>query len=223
MRLRKNTHKSLFVFDFDGTIADTMEPSIKIMNSMAEEFGYRRIERDELEWLRSRTMWQFIRHLKIPLRKISKILHRAQDEMARNILEVPIIPGMSEVLRELKGLGHQIGIMTSNSKENVDALLQHNDLELFDFKLCSVKLRKKARNLKLLRRQHKVRCRNMLYVGDECRDVRAAKKARVKCAAVTWGFNNAKILRKFRPHFLISEPSDLLAACHAVVPVKVAY
>ena len=84
-------------------------------------------------------MWQFIRHLKIPLRKISKILHRAQDEMARNILEVPIIPGMSEVLRELKGLGHQIGIMTSNSKENVDALLQHNDLELFDFKLCSVK------------------------------------------------------------------------------------
>ena len=62
----------------------------------------------------------------------------------------------------------------------------------------------------------------MLYVGDECRDVRAAKKARVKCAAVTWGSIMQKILRKFRPHFLISEPSDL-TACHAVLPVKVAY
>ena len=59
MRLRKKTHKSLFVFDFDGTIADTMEPSIKIMNSMAEEFGYRRIERDEL--MVKRTLG-FIRH-----------------------------------------------------------------------------------------------------------------------------------------------------------------
>ncbi len=222
MRRRKKTYRSLFVFDFDGTIADTLAPSVNILNSMADEFGYRRIEGEELEWLRSRTMWQFIRHLKIPLRKISKILHRAQDEMARNILDVQIIPGMSEVLRELKGVGHQVGIMTSNTRENVEALLQHNDLELFDFKLCSVKLRKKARNLKRLRRHHKVRCRNTLYVGDECRDVRAAKKARVKCAAVTWGFNNAKVLRKYRPHFLLNEPGDLLAACRAVLPVEVA-
>ena len=218
LRSKKN-HSSLFVFDFDGTIADTLAPAIKIMNAMSDEFGYRRIDADELEWLRSRTMWQFIRHLKIPLRKISKILHQAQEEMTRNILDVQIFPGMPEVLRELKGLGHQIGIMTSNSSQNVDALLRHHDLELFDFKLCSVKLRKKARNLKYLRRHHKVRCRNMLYVGDECRDVRAAKKARVKCAAVTWGFNNAKVLRKFRPHFLLTDPEELLDACRAVLPV----
>ena len=120
-----------------------MEPSIKIMNSMAEEFGYRRIERDELEWLKPHHV-AVHSALEDSSTQDFKILHRAQDEMARNILEVPIIPGMSEVLRELKGLGHQIGIMTSNSKENVDALLQHNDLELFDFKLCSVKLRKEG-------------------------------------------------------------------------------
>ena len=213
MPLKKNKQRSLLVFDFDGTIADTMVQSIRIMNRLADEFGFRRIEEDELEWLRSRTLWQFIRHLKIPIRKISKILHCAQAEMTRNILEVKLFPGMPEVIRELRDMGHHIGIMTSNSMENVSTLLHQHDLEVFDFMLCSVKLRKKARNLKHLRRLHKVRSRNVLYIGDECRDVRAARKARVKMAAVTWGFNNGEVLGKFRPHYLLSDPEELLAAC----------
>ncbi len=213
---RKHNERYLLVFDFDGTIAATRTHSIEIMNRLAEDFGFRRIEEKELDRLRSLTLWQFIRHLKIPIRKISKILHRAQEEMTRNILQIKLVPGIGDVIRQLKDMGHSIGIMTSNSRENVTALLQHHDLEVFDFMLCSVKLRKKARNLKRLRRAHKVRSRNFLYVGDECRDVRAAKKARVRVAAVTWGFNNGKILRKFRPHYVLSEPGQLLDVCQGL-------
>ncbi len=211
--MRRPNNSKLLVFDFDGTIADTMVQSIKIINHLADEFGFRQIKDDELEWLRSRTLWQFVRHLKIPIRKISKILHRAQEEMTRNILEVRLIPEMSEVIHELRTMGHSIGIMTSNTLENVSALLKQNDLEVFDFTHCSVKLRKKARNLKRIRRKHKVPRRNVLYIGDECRDVRAARKARVNMAAVTWGFNNGEALSRYRPQFLLSEPQELLKIC----------
>ena len=209
----KKKDSSLLVFDFDGTIADTLMPSIRILNGLSEEFGFRSITEGELDFLRGRTLWQFIRHLRIPIRKISKIMHRAQSEMAKNISDVQIVPGMSEVLNELKKRGYVIGIMTSNSLENVGKLLQLNDLDIFDFKLCSVKLRKKAGRLKKLRRMHKVRRKNVLYVGDECRDVRAAHKARVKCAAVSWGFNDQEVLSKFKPNYLLSEPLELLEVC----------
>ena len=209
----KKKNSSLLVFDFDGTIADTLMPSIRILNELADEFGFRSIKEGELEFLRGRTLWQFIRHLRIPIRKISKILHRAQAEMAKGISDVQIVSGMEVVLHELKERGYVLGIMTSNSLENVTKLLQINDLDIFDFKLCSVKLRKKAGRLKRLRRMHEVRRSNVLYIGDECRDIRAAHKARVKCAAVSWGFNDGSILGKFKPHYLLSNPEELLEVC----------
>jgi phosphoglycolate phosphatase len=209
----KKKDSSLLVFDFDGTIADTLEHSIQILNDLSAEFGFKRIEDGELEYLRGRTLWQFVRHLRIPIRKITKILRRAQAEMSNGIMEIQVFPGMAEVLRELKGRGYVIGLMTSNSIDNVTKLLDLYDLDIFDFKMCSVKLRKKAGRLRRLRRAHRVRKQNVLYIGDECRDIRAAHKARVKSAAVSWGFNDKQILRSFNPNYLLSEPSDLLEVC----------
>jgi phosphoglycolate phosphatase len=49
-----------------------------------------------------------------------------------------------------------------------------------------------------------------VYVGDETRDVEAARKAGMRSAAVTWGFNSRELLEKSRPDFLIDRPGELL-------------
>jgi phosphoglycolate phosphatase-like HAD superfamily hydrolase len=49
----------------------------------------------------------------------------------------------------------------------------------------------------------------MIYIGDEIRDVKAAKKAAIPVAAVGWGFNSAGALEAFSPDFLLSHPDDL--------------
>lgn len=50
----------------------------------------------------------------------------------------------------------------------------------------------------------------VIYVGDETRDVEAAKKVGVKVIAVTWGINSEKILRKQNPDYLIVKPKELI-------------
>ena len=52
--------------------------------------------------------------------------------------------------------------------------------------------------------------RETVYVGDETRDVQAARFALIKVVSVTWGFNTKEILRKQRPYYLIDEPKQLL-------------
>jgi phosphoglycolate phosphatase len=55
----------------------------------------------------------------------------------------------------------------------------------------------------------------MLYVGDELRDVQACKKIGVKIAAVTWGFDSAPLLAASKPDLLCHSPAafaDLLRA-----------
>jgi phosphoglycolate phosphatase len=50
----------------------------------------------------------------------------------------------------------------------------------------------------------------MLYVGDEIRDIKAAKKAEVPMAAVTWGFNSPESLHAQSPEHVITSPHELL-------------
>ena len=50
----------------------------------------------------------------------------------------------------------------------------------------------------------------VLYVGDETRDIEAAKESGLRMAAVTWGYNSAGALAALNPEHLLNSPSELL-------------
>ena len=53
----------------------------------------------------------------------------------------------------------------------------------------------------------------VIYVGDEVRDIEAGRKAGIEVAAVTWGLNSRSLLQRYRPTLLVEEPKELLRAC----------
>jgi phosphoglycolate phosphatase len=46
-------------------------------------------------------------------------------------------------------------------------------------------------------------------VGDETRDIDAAREAGVQCAAVTWGIHSRQVLQKHAPAAIIDKPEEL--------------
>ena len=54
-------------------------------------------------------------HLQVPFLKIPAIVARARKELNQNIHSIDIVEGLEKVLADLKTLGHQIGILTTNS------------------------------------------------------------------------------------------------------------
>ena len=50
----------------------------------------------------------------------------------------------------------------------------------------------------------------MFYIGDETRDIDAAKQCGISAVAVTWGFNSEAIIAKHNPHYLVRHPKDIL-------------
>ena len=118
---------------------------------------------------------------------------------------------MPEALRELQTLGFSLGIITSNTEVNVQIFLRSHGLELFDFVRCSSKLLGKARMIRsVIRRQH-VRAADILFVGDETRDIEASKKVGIRIAAVTWGYNSRRSLEAMKPDFVFESPQELVA------------
>lgn len=204
----------LILFDFDGTVADTLEISHGILNDLAREFGFRELPKEELEAARAMKTRQFIRHLGIRSWSVPSISKRGLQLLHERIHLVQPIRGMPETLAGLRGQGHRLGILTSNSEANVSAFLERHDLPHFDFVRTSSKLFGKDREMKKLLKSEKIAARDVLYVGDETRDIEAAKIAGLRMAAVSWGYNSSEALLSLAPDYLLSSPGELLSLHH---------
>lgn len=202
--------KRLILFDFDGTIANTMAQALKISNRLAAEFGYRTLDPEEIEGLRDKSLFELLHFMQVPFTKLPLILAKARNEMRNVITEAETIPGLRAVLEHLHKHGHRMGILTTNSEENVREFLKHNGIGSFDFIQSSSLIWGKHHGLKKILRHERIRPNQMAYVGDETRDIEAAKRANIPMIAVVWGYNSERALRKADPDHLVKQPSELL-------------
>ena len=199
------------VFDFDGTIADTLGETRRIFNEIAPDYGIRQVEEHELDHLRHLTLKQLLSHLRIPKRRVPALISRGTGMMRGNITRLQMIEGMTEVIVEMRRHVRSFGILTSNATANVELFLQTHGLrENFDFISSTSKLTGKAKHLRAIRKTFSLRHEEMLYIGDELRDVKASQKAGIPIAAVTWGFNSRESLAAEKPDYLFDHPADFL-------------
>ena len=104
-----------------------------------------------------------------------------------------------------------MGILSSNIQENIEAFLEvHGMRDQFTFISSIGRLTGKARHLRAIARTFSLKPDEIIYVGDEIRDLRAARKAGVDVIAVTWGLNSHASLSRERPTFLVEKPCELL-------------
>jgi phosphoglycolate phosphatase len=201
----------IVIFDFDGTIADTFDAVLRITSQLAAELGYQPPTPEEVQRLRNLDSREIIKQSKVPLFRLPFLLKRLKTELRQEIGRLKPIPGMSDTLIRLKQQDHLLGIVTSNSQDNVKAFLNTHGLgQLFSFIYSGTTLFGKGRVINRLLKQHSLDYRRVVYVGDETRDIEAAKNIQIRVVAVTWGFNSEAALLKQNPDFLIHQPSELL-------------
>lgn len=204
----------LLLFDFDGTMADTLHCGLEILNHLAAEFKYRRLEDKDIARVRDMRTRELMKFLGIPPTKLAKISQRGKEELNRRIGDVQPFDGMVELLRRLQSDGFRLGILTSNSEENVSVFLKKFDIKIFDFVCTSSKLAGKGRVIRKILKAHKLKPRQVLLVGDEIRDIEAAQETGVHVAAVTWGYNSREAIAAVNPDHVVENPDALRALLH---------
>ncbi|MBW4597441.1 MAG: HAD-IA family hydrolase [Brasilonema angustatum HA4187-MV1] len=209
--------QKVIIFDFDGTIADTVDALVSIANRLAGEFGYIPITQEELGLLRNLSSREIIKYSGISILKIPFLVKKVKTELKNKIKELKPISGIKEALVALNNEGYRLGIITSNSLENVTDFIKVNDLDkLFEFISSGVTIFGKTTIINNVLKQKQIKPQEVIYVGDETRDIEASKKANIKVIAVTWGFNSQEVLAKQHPDFLIHHPSQLLEVIKSI-------
>lgn len=201
----------VIIFDFDGTIADTFDAVLRITNELAVELGYKPTTPEDVQRLRNLDSREIIKQSGIPLFRLPFLMKRLKADLRREIPYLTPIEGMINALNYLKARGNSLGIVTSNSWDNVSAFLKIHGLERhFSFVYSGTTLFGKGRVINRILKQHNLDFQRVVYVGDETRDIEAAKKIQIKVVAVSWGFNAEEALLRQNPDFLIHHPDELI-------------
>ena len=208
------TQPGAVIFDFDGTLADTIPTALEVTNEIGPMFGMEHVTDDLAEELRSMPLKQVIARVGLKPRKIPQFQIELRRRMRDRVATLPTFPGVEKALAALQGTGVKLGILSSNTRENVEAfLMAHGMRDYFGFVEGGSSLFGKARHLRRILKTELdgLSAKSLVYVGDETRDIEAAKKVGAMSAGVTWGVARKPVLTAACPDFIVDMPSGLSA------------
>ena len=200
------------LFDFDGTLVDSFNCVMEKAILLAEEYNYRTIDFDKIETFREMSSKELIQFLKIPFYRIPKLIHIMRKHLRSEMHNLPPISDIYPVVEKLYNAKFSLGILTSNSVENVWMWLElHQMRRFFSFVHIESNYFSKKYLIKNTLKTYKLDKSETFYICDETRDIEAANKNDVKSVAVTWGYNSEKALLKYQPSFIAQNPEDILS------------
>jgi phosphoglycolate phosphatase-like HAD superfamily hydrolase len=201
-------------FDFDGTLADTEEVNFVIYQKLAEKYNLRNITLDELGHLKKMSAKEIIEYVELKKRYLPFMLKRGKKLLTQDIRNVKLCKSdIFDTIKQLKNMGIKVAVITTNSKTNVKLFLEEHNADYFDFVASSTMFGKESKMRKIMKKE-KLKSSDVLYVGDEIRDIHAANRAGVDIASVGWGYNTVESLKKNKPQYLIFETKELLDICN---------
>lgn len=208
-RKQKTVIKNL-IFDFDGTIADSLPAMISVYNKLIRN-NENPLTEAEIERLRGMTSRRALKHMGVRWWQVPKLLLLGMGDFHDLVPTMKSFKGLPEVIKQLHARGDRLFMVTSNSQGNVMKFLELNGLDGYFIEIDTGSgLFSKAKHIRRLISKHGLKRKETVYVGDETRDIQAARLSLIRPVSVTWGLNTRKILKRQRPAVLIDEPEDLL-------------
>jgi phosphoglycolate phosphatase len=200
----------LLIFDFDGTLADSFPFFLDVFDTLADAHHFRRLDRDRLDVLRQYDLHQMMQHVGLPRWKLLPVGMHFRALMAQNIARIRLFDGMREFLRAAAANGTRLAIVSSNSEENVRAVLGA-DADLVRHYECGVALFGKRRRLRHVVRSSGLAPERVLCLGDEVRDIEAAHAEGLAFAAVAWGYTAPEALQARAPRHVFASVAAMEA------------
>ena len=199
----------VIIFDFDGTIADSLKTMIDFGKKVSVELGYGNFNKREIEKMRDNSPKYLMKKFRVPFFKFPIFLKRYRSIFKSDISSIKMVKNMKETILKLKKRGYKVGVITSNSNKNVSDFLVKNGIDV-DFIHSDSTLFGKYKVIRNFLRKNKIIPNQAVYIGDEIGDIEAAKKNSIRIISVTWGLNSKKGLEKYKPDFIIDNPNELL-------------
>ncbi len=189
------------IFDFDGTLADTGPIIRAIYTELAQKNNWPEMTDEAYAKLRKGSLHQARQWVGIRWWQFPSLVRSAKQLMKLESEKVKLFPGAVDLIRELQKENINVYILSRNLPDTIQAVLERYGLEqkveILSYKTLFFGSKRTVIAKLLLRQRYKRKA--VWMVGDETRDIRAARSTGVNSIAVGWGLQDISILERNRP------------------------
>jgi len=200
----------LVIFDFDGTLSDSGDWFLSVVDDLARKFRFRTVASHEVEMLRHKSSREVIEFLGISRWKLPLIARHLRRMVGRNAHQIDLFPGTPDLLEQIAAAGVKIALVTSNAEANARKILGPTHAARIDCFACGSSLFGKAPKFRRVLKKMGVKPHEVLAVGDETRDVDAAREVGMRAGSVLWGYAAEELLAAMQPDVMFRTPQDIV-------------
>ncbi len=199
------------IFDFDGTLVDSKYIFVDVYNQIAGRYGYLRLDSENIHDLRKLSIRERLKRMRIPLYHVPLISYLFLRKYGKALPQLECFEGIKTMLDELNRQGFTLAIISSNTKSNILNFLQSNQITAIQHVYTSRNLFGKHKVMNRLMKEFRITPQEILYVGDELRDINSCRTAQVPIAWVSWGYDPQELIQQNPPDYYIHSPQELLS------------
>lgn len=206
-----------YVFDLDGTLLETLKDLAASTNFALRQYD---MPEHSIEDVR-----MFVGN------GVKKLMERAipngldnpkfeevyatfrQHYLNHNLDTTKPYDGIPELLRELKGRGKMLAIVSNKFYAATQDLARHffpDTIEVAIGERENIKKKPAPDTVVEALRQLGVSKEGAVYIGDSDVDIMTARNSGLPCASVLWGFRDKEFLLEHGATFFAEKPDDLL-------------
>jgi phosphoglycolate phosphatase len=204
------TEPKVIIFDFDGTLADVVEVIKQIYEEESQKRGWPKLSENQYKKLRKGTIKQAMAWAGVRSWQLPGLLRQGRKSFYAKSKNVKLFPGITELIKKLYLDGWEIYVLSANSDKTIHEIMRRNDADQYVHVLKRSPLFGKASAIRKLMKKHRYQRENVWMVGDEVRDLEAAKKVGVKSIAVSWGLQDESLLKVNQPNAVANKPKDII-------------
>lgn len=212
-------HFPLLVFDWDGTLVDSIERIVTSLQHASKQAADIHISETRARDVIGLGLIEAITklHPELDAQQHATELNTIADAyrqhyLYHNTVPAPLFAGVNDLLDELGKNGYILAISTGKSRAGLQQSIDEHQLaHHFATTRCAGENKSKPDPEMLHEILHELNFSSSqaLMIGDSEHDLKMANNANMQCIGVTHGVHDAKILEKFNPLICLDNIAEL--------------
>ena len=209
-----NKDIKLLIFDFDGTLADTLPHLINCIQKCIDKYNLRQFTKEDVHEYNGGVLGNILKLLGAKDKQVPEIKKYFASIFLDNIADIYLYDNVSQTLKDLKQKGYTLAVATNRGSETIIPLLKSlGILSEFEMIISESEVENKKPNpdmINLILNKLNYSENETLILGDTKFDILMSQNANCKSCYVCYDMKENNDILKLNPDIIIHNFKELV-------------